>query len=141
MEKQQVVAKLSTETEYRAMSLAASEAQWLLYLLHDLEIPHSQPVVMFCDNQSALHIAANSVFHERTKHIEVDCHFVREKVESGILHLIYIPTTSQIADLFTKSLSPNPFQNLVGKLGMLDIHIPACGRLLKSNDIKENEEE
>ncbi|KAE9611146.1 putative RNA-directed DNA polymerase [Lupinus albus] len=75
--KQQVVAKSLTEAEYRAMSLAASEAQWLLYLLHDLEIPHFQPVVMFCDNQLALQIAANTVFHERTKHIEVDCHFVR----------------------------------------------------------------
>ncbi|XP_019418514.1 PREDICTED: uncharacterized protein LOC109329291 [Lupinus angustifolius] len=150
--KQKTVSRSSAEAEYREIALAACEAQWLVHLLQDLTVHHSEPVMLYCDNQSALYIAANPVFHERTKHIEIDCHSVRERIQSGLIHLLSIHTTFQIADIFTKSLSPQLFRNIRSKLGILDIHMPACGGLLESNNvlntnqdancnIEENEEE
>ncbi|XP_019432846.1 PREDICTED: uncharacterized protein LOC109339784 [Lupinus angustifolius] len=127
--KQQVVARSSAEAEYRAIALATSKAQWLVYLMNDLKIVHPTPIALFCDNESAIHIAANPIFHERTKHIEVDCHSIREKIQSGLIHLLSIPSSSQTADILTKALSPSLFQKLHSKLGMLNIYIPACGGL------------
>jgi hypothetical protein len=76
------VARSSAEAEYRVMASTASELTWIKHVLTDLNFEIKEPVKMFCDNQSARHIAANHVFHERTKHIEVDCHYIREKVQS-----------------------------------------------------------
>ncbi|CAJ2644808.1 unnamed protein product [Trifolium pratense] len=120
--KQNVVSRSSSEAEYRALAQATCEAQWLKYLLHDFNIPHSTPIVLYCDNKSALHIAANPVFHERTKHIELDCHVVREKLQTGLIHLLPVSSKEQVADILTKSLHPGPFYMLQDKLGMIDIY-------------------
>jgi hypothetical protein len=120
--KQTVVSRSSSEAEYRAVAQATCEGQWLLYLLQDFKVSHDGPMVIYCDNQSALHIAANPVFHERTKHIEIDCHVVRDKVQAGILHLLPVSSKDQVADILTKSLHPGPFYCLESKLGLLDIH-------------------
>lgn len=78
--KQPNVARSSTEAEYRAMAATCLELTWLRYILHDLRVIQNGPTPLHCDNQAALHIAANPIFHECTKHIEIDCHIVREKL-------------------------------------------------------------
>jgi hypothetical protein len=120
--KQHTVSRSSSKAEYRALSFASCELQWLVYLLKDLQVKCVKPPILYCDNQSALHIVANPVFHERTKHLEIDCHFVREKLQQGVFKLLPIHTKSQLADFFTKALPPKAFPSFISKLHMLDIY-------------------
>ncbi|RVW69943.1 Retrovirus-related Pol polyprotein from transposon TNT 1-94 [Vitis vinifera] len=102
--KQDVVARSSAEAEYQAMALATCELIWLRHLLQELRFGKDEQMKLICDNQAALHIASNPVFHERTKHIEVDCHFIREKIASGCVATSFVNSNDQLADIFTKSL-------------------------------------
>ncbi|KAG7559402.1 Ribonuclease H-like superfamily [Arabidopsis thaliana x Arabidopsis arenosa] len=103
--KQKVVSLSSAEAEYRAMRKLTTEIMWLKALLKDFGIDTPKPITMHCDNQAAIHIASNSVFHERTKHIEVDCHKVREQVQLGVILPCYTESEEQLADIFTKGAS------------------------------------
>lgn len=137
--KQITVSRSSSEAEYRALASATCEIQWFLYLLNDLHITCSKPHVLYCDNQSALHIVANPVFHERTKHLEIDCHIVREKLQAGVLKLLPVSSQDQIADFFTKPLLPKTFSLLLSKLGLIDIYEPpTCGGLLHHIEEEDN---
>lgn len=118
--KQDRVSKSSTESEYRAMSAACSEIVWLRGLLVELGFFQSNPTPLHADNTSAIQIAANPVFHERTKHIEVDCHYIRETLDTHIISLPHISTTLQRADIFTKAMTRKRHQFLVSKLMLLD---------------------
>ncbi|GAB2293271.1 hypothetical protein Dimus_038257 [Dionaea muscipula] len=114
--KQHTVSRSSTEAEYRAMANTAAELTWLQYLLHDLRVPTVVTPRLFCDNLSALHLTVNPVFHNRSKHIALDYHFVRERVASGSLVTHYIPATDQPADLFTKPPTKQALRQHLPKL-------------------------
>ncbi|KAH7421161.1 hypothetical protein KP509_13G043100 [Ceratopteris richardii] len=101
--KQHTVALSSTEAEYKGMVEAAKEVIWLKTLMKSFEIDHSTPII-FGDNMSSLYLAANPVFHARTKHIEIQYHFLREKVLDKEIEVMYTPTKEQVADMMTKSL-------------------------------------
>ncbi|GKD03999.1 uncharacterized mitochondrial protein-like protein [Tanacetum coccineum] len=123
--KQSLVSRSSAEAECRAMASTVSEiisVQWLLSKLH-VHNPLATP--LFCDNQAAQHIANNPVFHERTKHVEMDCYFISERVESKEIIPMKISSKMQIADLLTKGLTAHQLQFLLGKIGITDLHAPS----------------
>ena len=106
------------------MATVTSELVWLKSLLGSLGMFFNTPMHLYYDNQAALHIAKNPIFHECTKHIEIDCHFVREKLKSSGLTVSYLTTKEQPTDVFTKALGEKPFVYLRGKMGMIDPHAP-----------------
>ncbi|RVW44736.1 Retrovirus-related Pol polyprotein from transposon RE1 [Vitis vinifera] len=118
--KQDRVSKSSTESEYWAMSLACSEIIWLRGLLAELDFSETDPTPLHADNTSAIQITANPVYHERTKHIEVDCHSIREAFEARAITLPHISTDLQIADIFTKALPRHRHCLLSSKLMLVD---------------------
>lgn len=122
--KQATVSRSSAEAEYRALAAVSSELKWLQGLLRDFQVPCSSAMVL-CDSQSAIHIASNPTFHERTKHIDIDCHFVRELVQQGVLKLIHVRSKQQLADVLTKPLPLSLFQPLLCKMGLLNIYTPS----------------
>jgi len=118
--KQPVVARSSTEAEYRALAQATADALWVQTLLKELTIPFSSPVI-FCDNQSAVLLAHNPILHARTKHMEIDLFFVREKVMAKQLSVIHISGTDQWADILTKPVSTTKFLLMRSKLNVAEV--------------------
>ncbi|KAL1218181.1 Retrovirus-related Pol polyprotein from transposon RE1 [Cardamine amara subsp. amara] len=106
------------------MKKLTNELVWLKALLKDLGIESTSPITMHCDNQAAIHIATNSVFHERTKHIEVDCHKVGEKIVEGVILPCYTRSEDQLADIFTKATSLKICNHIYSKLGLVDLTHP-----------------
>lgn len=115
--KQSVVALSTAEAEYRSMAVASCEITWMSALLQDMGLKNFPPALLRCDNQAAIAVAANHVLHERTKHVEVDCHYIRDKVNSGAIVTKHVPTHAQVADIFTKALSTKQHYYLLGKFG------------------------
>ncbi|PKU65364.1 Retrovirus-related Pol polyprotein from transposon TNT 1-94 [Dendrobium catenatum] len=116
VKKQTTVAKSSTEAEYRSLSAATSEVIWLRRLAAELHLPQPYPTTIHCDNTSAIAIAKNPVFHARTKHIEIDYHFIRQQISTGEIKLVHISSKDQVADIFTKPFSLTRFIDLRNKL-------------------------
>ncbi|XP_061365655.1 uncharacterized mitochondrial protein AtMg00810-like [Gastrolobium bilobum] len=137
--KQTTVSRSSAEAEYRALASLTCEVQWIHYLLADLCIPTSKAAAIYCDNVSAIYLAHNPSFHERTKHFEIDCHVIRERSQSGLIHLLHVSSANQLADIFTKPLHVKPFSSFLVKLGLRNIHRPACGGVLPSDAETEDQ--
>ena len=122
--KQNVVARSSAKTEFRGMTLGICEALWLRLILMDLGYLPRQPIRLYYDNKAACDIAHNPVQHDRTKHVEVDRFFIKEKLDEKIVELPKILSEDQLADILTKAISSRVFSKFLGKLAMCDIYAP-----------------
>ncbi|XP_075498838.1 uncharacterized protein LOC142537165 [Primulina tabacum] len=123
--KQNVVARSSAEAELRSVALGTCEGLWIKMFLKELELEALGPIREFCDNNAAISIIHNPVHHDKIKHVEVDRHFIKEKIDQGILAVKHIPTEEQTTDILTKALFKPTFQKFVTKLGMYNLYSPA----------------
>jgi hypothetical protein len=131
--KQPTVALSNTEAEYRGATIVACEVVWLQKLLTDLGLLVNAPVVIYCDNISSILLANNSVYHVRTKHIEVHYHFIREKVLTKEIDLILVSTKDQVANIFTKVLGTDKLKKFQKMLGALEVDLNLRGSVENSS--------
>ena len=120
LSKKQGSISLSTiEAEYIAAATCCTQILWMIQTLADLKVTYIDPIPIHCDNTSAISVSKNLVLHSETKHIPIKYHFLKEQVTNRIVQLNYIPSTKQIADIFTKPLATTPFGYLLQKLGVI----------------------
>lgn len=117
--KQATVSKSSVEAEYQAMATLICELQWISYILKDLCINLHLPIKFYCDSKATIYIASNPVFHEHTKHLDIDCHIVRNQLQQGFILPQYVPCTDEIADIFTKALPEPAHSSFMSKLSLV----------------------
>ncbi|CAL8996549.1 unnamed protein product [Prunus brigantina] len=112
------------EAEYRGMVHGVCELLWIRRLLTELGFKPRKPMELYCDNKSAIDIAHNPVQHDRTKHVEVDRHFIKEKIEKKIICLSFIKSEDQLANILTKAVCSRVFHDSLTKLGIGDVYAP-----------------
>lgn len=117
--KQTTIARSSAKAEYRALATTILELLWITYVLRDFKIKVSYPISFYRDNLSTIHMVENPVHHEKTKHIDIDCHFVIDYFSKGFFKPIHVSSRDQIADLFTKGPSATEFHQLICKLNII----------------------
>ncbi|XP_019154689.1 PREDICTED: uncharacterized protein LOC109151225 [Ipomoea nil] len=117
--KQRTAARSSTEAEYKGLADVAAEVTWVMSLLGELGLQSRNPATLWCDNLGATYMCANPVFHARTKHVEIDYHFIRDKVSTGEFLVNFVSTKDQLADIFTKPLASARFSSLRDKLNVV----------------------
>jgi hypothetical protein len=122
--KQKVVALSSAEAEFRGMAKGLCELLWLKKLLTEIGFPPTSMMNLFCDNKAAIAIAQNPVQHDRTKHVEVDRHFIKQKLEANVVQFPFVKSGDQLADILTKAVAGRDFHNSLNKLGIEDIFAP-----------------
>lgn len=120
--KQKVVALSSAEAEFRGIAKGVMEILWLKKLMKDIGFPVSSTSKLWCDNRASIHISENPVQHDRTKHIEIDRHFIREKLDAKIIELPFVRSEDQLADILTKAVAGRAFDTVLTKLGICDPH-------------------
>ena len=128
---QNVVARSSVEAEFRSITHGICESLWIKRVLEELKITIHPPAMMYCDNKAAISISHNPVHHDRTKHVEVDRHFIKEKIEQWEICLTYVSSKSQIVAVLTKGMPIEECGNYVNKLGMIDIYAQLEGECWK----------
>ena len=140
--KQHVTSRSSAEAEYRALADASCEILWVLNLLHDFKLSIKEPVPLFCDSKAAIDLTANPVYHARTKHVELDCHFIREKIALGLIVVFKVHTKENAADILTKGLGKVLHWSCAHKLGLcVLVGLPICGgdtTVSEQGEAKEN---
>ncbi|OMP03277.1 Reverse transcriptase, RNA-dependent DNA polymerase [Corchorus capsularis] len=124
-----MVARSSTEAEYRVIANAAAELSWLQNILQELHVSTKQVPLILCDNVGATYVSMNPALHSKMKHISIDFHFVRDKVNTGQLTIRHVPIHDQLADLLTKPLPRSKFLHLVSKIGVLPGDSILSGRI------------
>jgi hypothetical protein len=117
--KQPTVSRSSTEAEYKSIANGAVEVMWIQILLTEIRIQISAQAKLWCDNLRVKYFASNPVLHGRMKHVEVDYHFVRERVAKKLLQIEFVPTGDQIADGFTKALPVRQMKNFKHNLNLV----------------------
>ena len=117
-----MVARSSVESECRAIAQGLCELLWLKIILDDLRIKWDGLMKLYCGKKSTINISHNPLQHDRTKHIEIDRHFIKEKLEEGVVCMFYVLSEHQLANILRKGLNSSMFHDLVFKLGMEDIY-------------------
>lgn len=141
--KQQTISRSSTESEYRALADLAAELLWIRCLWKEISFPVHNPFVLWCDSISSQALATNPVLHAQSKHIELDIHFIRDKVLSKELEVRYVPSTNQLAYCLTKPLSHSLFTYLRDKLGLHHHYHPSLNgdvtnKAAQTSSVKSN---
>ena len=128
--KQKVVALSSAEAEFRGMAKGICELLWLRKLLTEIGFAPSCEMDLFCDNKAAIDISHNPVQHDRTKHVKVDRHFIKQNIEAKIIRFPFVKSEDQLADILTKAVCRKTFYSSLAKLGIRDLYAPTCGGVL-----------
>lgn len=134
--KQATISRSSAEAQYRSLAGLTTEVVWVNNLAKELGIKIEGPVSVYCDSKAAIQIAANPAFHERTKYIEIDCHFIREKIQQGLIKTLYVSSHDQLAGLLTKALGRTQHEYLLFKLGVLNVFMgPSLRRSIENSGV------
>lgn len=116
--KQKVVALSSAEAEFRGIAKRITEILWIHKLMNELGFPQKTACKLFCDNKAAIKISENPVQHDRTKHVEIDRHFIKDKLEDKTIKLPFVRSKDQLADILTKAINTKAFEETLRKLGI-----------------------
>ena len=117
--------RFSAELGFRAITQGACELLWIRLLLKDLRFDFTDSMRLYRDNKSATNVADNPLQHDRTKHVEIDIHFIKENITSGTICTTFVKTCDQLADVLTKSVGSRQFHFVLSKRGLRDIFVPA----------------
>ena len=119
-----MVALSSAEVEFRGMAKGLCELLWLRRLLTEIGFAPDSEMKLFCDNKAAIDISHNPIQHDRTKHVEVDRHFIKQNLDAKIIQIPFVKSEDQLADILTKAVSSKIFHHSLDKLGLIDIYVP-----------------
>ena len=122
--KQGVVARSNVEAEYRVMAKGVCELRWIKNLLQEFRVSHTLPMKLYLDNKPTCDIAHNPVQHDRTKHVKIDRHFIKEQLEAKIIKVPHFRSEDQVVDILTNVVSSKSFHQVLDKLGLQNICVP-----------------